>query len=144
MNKRTALVYFGAAFLIIVFGFKTLARSTDSLKFLEDFLTPITIFALLLEFFLLVYYAKGIYDIPEINAKTIGSKNSTSPFPGDSNIENFNSSLDTLNENMSNINNHLETHNKEIVNLNKKIEDLLDEQLDHKIKNILSSIIRKS
>ena len=45
---------------------------------------------------------------------------------------------------MSNINNHLETHNKEIVNLNKKIEDLLDEQLDHKIKNILSSIIRKS
>ena len=146
MNKRTAYVYFGAAFLIIVFGFRTLARTTESLKFLEDLLTPITVIALLLEFTLLVYYAYGIYIIPESDGGLSAPKNSLSASDSGSSIDkldDINSSLVSFTEQMSDIKDNLEAHNDQIKNLNSKLEDIVDDQLDEKVKSILSSMIRK-
>ena len=56
LNKATADVYRGAAFLILAFGFRTLARTIEN-EWLGTILTPITIIALLYEFFLLLRYA---------------------------------------------------------------------------------------
>jgi len=56
LNKATADVYRGAAFLILAFGFRTLARTID-IEWLGTILTPITVIALLYEFFLLLRYA---------------------------------------------------------------------------------------
>ena len=146
MNKRTAYVYFGAAFLIIVFGFRTLARTTESLKFLEDLLTPVTVIALLLEFTLLVYYAYGIYIIPEsdggLPATKSGLPASNSSLSIDK-LDDINSSLVSFTEQMSKIKDNLEAHNDQIKNLNSKLEDIVDDQLDEKVKSILSSMIRK-
>jgi len=146
MNKRTAYVYFGAAFLIIVFGFRTLARTTESLKFLEDLLTPVTVIALLLEFTLLVYYAYGIYIIPESDGGLSATKSSIPSTNSSSSIDkldDINTSLVSFTEQMSYIKDNLESHNDQIKNLNSKLEDLVDDQLDEKVKSILSSMIRK-
>lgn len=144
MNKRTALVYFGAAFLIIVFGFKTLARTTESLKFLEDLLTPITVFALLLEFCLLIYYAYGIYVLPDAgevpSSKNINLK--TEILSGGQKDKVYDS-MTTYTEEMSRINDSLERHNDHIEGLNDKLENLVDTQLEEKVKDILSSMIKK-
>mgnify|MGYP001293912506 CR=1 FL=1 len=146
MNKRTAYVYFGAAFLIIVFGFRTLARTTESLKFLEDLLTPVTVIALLLEFTLLVYYAYGIYIIPESDGRLSATKSSIPSTNSSSSIDkldDINTSLVSFTEQMSYIKDNLESHNDQIKNLNSKLEDLVDDQLDEKVKSVLSSLIRK-
>tara|TARA_B100002051_G_C16580684_1_gene557474 strand:+ start:377 stop:820 length:444 start_codon:yes stop_codon:yes gene_type:complete len=147
MNKRTAYVYFGAAFLIIVFGFRTLARTTASLKFLEELLTPVTILALLLEFGLLVYYAYGIYNTPESGGGSLPigktSTNSDSSLSAER-LDDINTSLGGFTDQMSAIKDSLESHNDQIKNLNSKLEDLVDDQLDEKVKSILSSMIRKS
>jgi len=144
MNKRTAFVYFGAAFLIIVFGFRTLARTTESLKFLEDLLTPITVFALLLEFGLLIYYGYGIYVLPD--AGEVPSSKSTNLkseiLSGDQKDKVYDS-ITTYTEEMSNINDSLERHNGHIESLNDKLENLVDTQLEEKVKDILSSMIKK-
>lgn len=146
MNKRTAYVYFGAAFLIIVFGFRTLARTTESLKFLEDFLTPVTILALLLEFVLLVYYAYGIFITPDSGDVPLGK---TSKASGSDlglafgKLDEINTSIGNFTDQMSDIKDSLVSHNDQIINLNSKLEDLVDDQLDEKVKSILSSMIRK-
>ena len=143
MNKRTAFVYFGAAFLIIVFGFRTLARTIDGWESLESLLTPITVVALLLEFSLLVYYAYGIYTQPESGEITIGDASQSDLGQAMSKIEDLNSVFSDYTDQMKEINNHLGAHNDQIVNLNSKLEDLVDEQLDEKVRSILSSMIRK-
>tara|TARA_B100000315_G_C14287104_1_gene455728 strand:+ start:36 stop:476 length:441 start_codon:yes stop_codon:yes gene_type:complete len=146
MNKRTAYVYFGAAFLIVVFGFRTLARTTESLKFLEDLLTPVTVLALLLEFALLVYYAYGIFITPESGDVPLGktSKSSGSDLGSAfGKLDEIDTSIGNFTDQMAGIKDNLETHNEQIKNLNSKLEDLVDDQLDEKVKSILSSMIRK-
>lgn len=57
-QKRTAYVYGGAAILIVVVGLKTVLR-TQGIE--GEWLSYITLAALLLEFFLLILYAATIY-----------------------------------------------------------------------------------
>ena len=147
MNKRTALVYGGAAFLIVVFGFRTLARTIEGWEFLEDLLTPVTIFALLLEFSLLAMYAYGIYvqpDSPDGYAGAGGGGGASADItPALDKLENINTTLNDFTDQMAEIKEHLANHNEQIENLNEKLEDLVDEQLNEKVKSILSSMIRK-
>ena len=146
MNKRTAFVYGGAAFLIVVFGFRTLARTIEGWEFLENFLTPVTIFALLLEFSLLVMYAHGIYIQPDspTGAPSVGGGNAAADItPALDKLESINTTLNDFTDQMAEIKDHLANHNEQIENLNTKLEDLVDDQLDEKVKTILSSMIRK-
>lgn len=60
INAMTALVYGGAAFLLVIVGFRSILAT------LGDHIGPMTylsISAILLEFCLLILYAKAIYDL---------------------------------------------------------------------------------
>jgi len=58
LDKITALVYGGAAALIFLVGIRTILRTADVDV---DWLTPVTLIALVIEFCVLVLYAFGIY-----------------------------------------------------------------------------------
>ena len=145
MNKRVAYVYGGAAFLILVFGFRTLARTTE--LNLDVYLTPVTIVALLAEFCLLVYYAYGIYHEPTdsgpVSTGRVSGTKSTDLKPALNKLDEVNTTLGNYASQLTEIKDHLATHNEEIKNLNGSIESLIDEQLGEKVKKILTDIIGK-
>ncbi len=145
MNKRTAYVYGGAAFLILIFGFKTLTRTVDSLEFLEPILNPLTFIALLAEFILLVYYANGIYKQSDnISANEVGSLegNNADFGPAVGKLDQINATMNDFTDQMAEIKEHLSQYNNHINNLNDKLEDIVDDQLDEKVKSVLSDMIR--
>ena len=61
MNARTAMVYGGAAFLLIIVGFRSIIATLDP----DDVgvMTYLSIGALVLEFCLLLLYAQSIYNL---------------------------------------------------------------------------------
>ncbi len=61
MNARTAMVYGGAAFLLIIVGFRSIIATLDP----DDVgvMTYLSIGALVLEFCLLILYAQSIYNL---------------------------------------------------------------------------------
>ncbi|MBN2008360.1 hypothetical protein JW960_03320 [candidate division KSB1 bacterium] len=73
VNKRTAMVYAGAAFLIVVVGVRTLAQTMDEGL---NWIGYITIAALAVEFSLLLLYAYTIYQQP---AETTGAPQTVTP-----------------------------------------------------------------
>ena len=61
MNARTAMVYGGAAFLLIIVGFRSVLATLDPDH--VGIMTYLSIGALVLEFFLLLLYAQSIYNL---------------------------------------------------------------------------------
>ena len=61
MNARTAMVYGGAAFLLMVVGFRSIFATWDPDH--VGIMTYLSISALVLEFFLLLLYAQSIYNL---------------------------------------------------------------------------------
>ena len=61
MNARTAMVYGGAAFLLIIVGFRSVIATLDPEH--VGVMTYLSIGALVLEFFLLLLYAQSIYNL---------------------------------------------------------------------------------
>ena len=61
MNARTAMVYGGAAFLLIIVGFRSVLATLDPAH--VGIMTYLSIGALVLEFFLLLLYAQSIYNL---------------------------------------------------------------------------------
>jgi len=142
MNKRTAYVYAGAAVLILVFGFRTLARTLTGFSWLSSILTPVTVLALLFEFALLIYYAYGIYNQDDY-AGSYSGKSDGSTSPDFSGFNKINSSLNDYSEKLSNIEANLGDYNNEIKKVNEKMDSLVDEQLNEKVKNILAKLLKK-
>jgi hypothetical protein len=141
MNKRTAYVYGGAAFLILIFGFRTLARTVSWLTWIVPILTPLTVIALLLEFVLLLYYAKGFYD--QNDSLDSDSGGSVTTQVGDSSgLEKISNSMQDYSNKLQNIEGELGEYNNQIKNLNEKIDTLVDAQLDEKVKNILAKLLK--
>ena len=62
INARTAMVYAGAAFLLVIIGFKSIVATIESWSDV-GILTYLSIFALVLEFALLILYAQSIYSL---------------------------------------------------------------------------------
>lgn len=62
INARTAMVYAGAAFLLVIVGFKSIVATIESWSDV-GILTYLSIFALVLEFALLILYAQSIYSL---------------------------------------------------------------------------------
>ena len=61
MNARTAMVYGGAAFLLIIVGFRSIIATLDPEHI--GVMTYLSIGGLVLEFFLLMLYAQSIYNL---------------------------------------------------------------------------------
>ena len=61
MNARTAMVYGGAAFLLIIVGVRSIIATLDPDH--VGVMTYLSIGALVLEFFLLLLYAQSIYNL---------------------------------------------------------------------------------
>ena len=61
MNARTAMVYGGAAFLLIIIGFRSIIATLDPDH--TGVMTYLSIGGLVLEFFLLMLYAQSIYNL---------------------------------------------------------------------------------
>jgi len=61
MNARTAMVYGGAAFLLIIVGFRSVIATLDPEH--VGVMTYLSIGALVLEFCLLLLYAQSIYNL---------------------------------------------------------------------------------
>ena len=141
MNKRTAYVYAGAAFLILIFGFRTLARTVSWLTWIVPILTPLTVLALILEFSLLLYYAYGVYNQSDSSGASSGG--STAFQASDSSgLEKISTSVQDYSNKLQNIEGELGEYNNQIKNLNEKIDSLIDAQLDEKVKNILAKILK--
>ena len=146
MNKKTALVYGGAAILIVVFGVRTLARTIEGFEDYEGTLTVFTGLALLLEFSLLMMYAHSIYIQPDAPGTTSANQvisGNTDLQPAIDKLDNINSNLNDFTDQMEEVKNHLASHNTQIENLNDKLGDIFNEQLDNKIKEQLSKLLRK-
>ena len=58
INARTALVYGGAAFLLVIVGFRSIFATLDPEHI--GIMTYLSIAALILEFVLLIFYAQSI------------------------------------------------------------------------------------
>ena len=63
INARTALVYGGAAFLLVIVGFRSIFATLDPDH--VGLMTYLSIGALVLEFCLLILYAQSIYNLGE-------------------------------------------------------------------------------
>jgi len=61
INARTAMVYGGAAFLLMIVGFRSIFATWDPDH--VGIMTYLSITALVLEFFLLLLYAQSIYNL---------------------------------------------------------------------------------
>ena len=61
MNARTAMVYGGAAFLLVIIGFRSIIATLDPDHI--GVMTYLSIGGLVLEFFLLMLYAQSIYNL---------------------------------------------------------------------------------
>ena len=61
MNARTAMVYGGAAFLLVIIGFRSIFATLDPDHI--GVMTYLSIGGLVLEFFLLMLYAQSIYNL---------------------------------------------------------------------------------
>ena len=61
MNARTAMVYGGAAFLLMIAGFRSIIATLDPDH--VGVMTYLSIGAIVLEFFLLLLYAQSIYNL---------------------------------------------------------------------------------
>lgn len=146
MNKKTALVYGGAAVLIVVFGVRTLARTIEGFEDYEGALTVVTGLALLLEFSLLMMYAYSIYIQPDASGSTSVNQavsDNSDLQPAIDKLDNINSNLNDFTDQIADVKNHLSIHNEQIEKLNENLGDIVDEQLDNKIKEQLSKLLRK-
>ena len=72
INARTAMVYGGAAFLLVIVGFRSILATLDPDH--VGIMTYLSIGALVLEFFLLILYAQSIYNLgPDDGGSKAGS-----------------------------------------------------------------------
>ena len=80
MNARTAMVYGGAAFLLMIVGFRSIFATWDPDH--VGIMTYLSIAALVLEFFLLLLYAQSIYNLgpedgsPKTTSNSVGNMDS--------------------------------------------------------------------
>ena len=138
MNKKTAYVYWGAAVLIIVFGFRTLAR-TSEIPGLEKYLTLLTVVALLTEFAVLSWYALAIYNQSESGSLSTGGGGNVDLGP----VKEVTKALEGYTARLEKIETNLNKHNEQVETLNSKIESMVDDQLNEKVKTILTDMIGK-
>ncbi len=73
INAKTAMVYGGAAFLLLIVGFRSIIATIGDHVGL---MTWLSMAAIVLEFFLLLFYAKSIYDLEPESSGSGGQSSS--------------------------------------------------------------------
>ena len=95
---------------------------------------------------MLVYYANGIYKQSDnISANEVGSlKGNNADFgPVVGKLDQINATMNDFTDQMAEISKTIITIQiKHINNLNDKLEDIIDDQLDEKVKSVLFDMIR--
>ena len=109
-NKKTAMIYGGAAILILVVGIRSIFLTSDELGFLSYF----TIGAIVLETILLIIYAKAIYQDND-------EEDTTS---GDGDTYSFNLDMSSMEDKMEQLNIAYQKPEKA-----KELEQILDNYL---------------
>ena len=125
MNARTAMVYGGAAFLLVIVGFRSIVATVDPDHI--GIMTYMSIFAILLEFVLLIFYAQSIYNL----GADEGGESHGSP---SSNIANMDSK--ELSE--------LTTAVKKVAEMGEGLSNLANERLREEVKNEVNEILTKA
>ena len=139
INARTALVYGGAAFLLVIVGFRSIFATLDPEHI--GIMTYLSIAALILEFVLLIFYAQSIYNLgPDGDS---GSKVSASDAAGAvSNMDK--DSASALTSAVAGLKDELRDHNKKIETLSDGVNKLVKGSVQKEIHKEISKILNKA
>ena len=139
INARTALVYGGAAFLLVFVGFRSIFATLDPDSI--GLMTYLSIAALILEFFLLIIYAKSIYNLgPESGG---GSQANTSDAA--SAVSRMDQeSVNALTSAVAGLKDELRDHNNKIENLSDGVNKLVKGSVQKEIHKEISKILNKA
>ena len=143
INARTALVYGGAAFLLVIVGFRSIFATLDPEH--VGLMTYLSIAALVLEFVLLLVYAQSIYNLgPDGDGG--GSQVSASAAAGE--ISKMDKdSVSALTGAVAGLKEELRDHNKKIETLsdgvNKLVKGSVKKEIHKEISNILNKALDK-
>ena len=141
INARTAMVYAGAAFLLVIIGFKSIIATIESW---EDvgILTYLSIFALVLEFALLILYAQSIYSLgpsgggSEKSGSEVAATVSSMDKGAASSLA---SSIDGLKEEIRGHNDRME---KLSLGVNRMVKGTVQKEIQKEVSRILTKAIK--
>ena len=141
INARTAMVYAGAAFLLVIVGFKSIVATIESWSDV-GILTYLSIFALVLEFALLILYAQSIYSLGPSGG---GSEKSGSEVVATvSNMDkgaasSLASAIDGLKEELRGYNDRME---KLSLGVNRMVKGTVQKEIQKEVNRILTKAIK--
>ena len=140
INARTALVYGGAAFLLVIVGFRSIFATLDPEHI--GIMTYLSIAALILEFVLLIFYAQSIYNLGPDSGES-GSKVSASDAAGAvSKMDK--DSASALTSAVAGLKDELRDHNKKIETLSDGVNKLVKGSVQKEIHKEISKILNKA
>lgn len=141
INAKTALVYGGAAFLLIIVGFRSIFATLDPDHI--GLMTYLSIAALILEFGLLLLYAQSIYSLgPE------SSENESSTSGAISAVVNMDKeAVASLANSINSLKEELKGHNERMESLSEGVNNLVKgsvkKEIHKEVINILTKAIDK-
>lgn len=141
--KRIAAVYSGAAFLILVMGIKTIVQTwpENSDSIIAFILPGLTVLAIVAEFILLNVYAITIATDLEPSQNDYNLQNSVDTTNLENKLEEFMVSNSTTVEKLNEISKLNAEYNNSIAKIGAGIESLVSDEVDRKVKDVISSLI---
>ena len=140
MNARTAMVYGGAAFLLVIVGFRSVLATLDP----DDigFMTYLSSIALILEFSMLLLYAYTIYNLGPDGGDSHGS---SSGGPGTAIIADMDKKgLAALTRAVDELQTELKSYNDKMEEMSASITNLVEGQVREEIKKEVNEILTKA
>ena len=139
INARTALVYGGAAFLLVIVGFRSIFATLDPEH--VGLMTYLSIAALILEFVLLLVYAQSIYNLGpdgggESQASASAAAGAVSKMDKDS--------VSALTGAVAGLKDELRDHNKKIETRSDGVNKLVKGSVQKEIHTEISYILNKA
>ena len=134
INARTALVYGGAAFLLVIVGFRSIFATLDPEH--VGLMTYLSIAALILEFVLLIIYAQAIYNGGDSHASASDAAGAVSNMDKDS--------VSALTGAVAGLKDELRDHNKKIETLSDGVNKLVKGSVQKEIHKEISKILNKA
>ena len=140
INARTALVYGGAAFLLVIVGFRSIFATLDPEH--VGLMTYLSIAALILEFVLLIFYAQSIYNLGPDGG---GESYSTSASAAAGAVSTMDKeSVSALTGAGAGLKDELRDHNKKIEALSDGVNKLVKGSIQKEIHKEISKILNKA
>ena len=138
INARTALVYGGAAFLLVIVGFRSIFATLDPDH--VGLMTYLSIGALILEFCLLILYAQSIYNLGPDDGH--GSASGGEAVKAVSNMDQ--DAVASLASAVNGLKTELKGHNERMEALSSGVTRLVKGTVQKEIHNEVSRILTKA